>query len=207
MGFEESLKKFPKNPKKFIFTGNPVRKSILSGDQKKGYKFLRWNGEKPILLVIGGSSGAKAVNDLISEILPDLLEFCRVVHITGPSKQINPPKDHQSDYRQYEYLNDELADIFKVASLVISRAGANSIAEFIKLGLPNVLIPLPKLGSRGDQIENANLMESKGCSKVLSQEDLTGNALFREIKKLLNDKSALAEQKENLKKIVNATSL
>lgn len=201
LGFEETLKKFPKNTDKFIFTGNPVRASVLEGSESKALEITGFKEKNlPTILIIGGSSGALALNQLVSEILPELTKICRVVHITGKNTSDEEISITSNNYKKFEYLNEELPHIFKITDLVISRAGANSIAEFIKLNLPNILVPLPILGSRGDQIENAKNLEKRGAGKVLNQENLSPPELLSEIKKILNDKKLLKSQKEALKK-------
>ena len=164
--FEETAKSFGK---KGVHTGSPIRKAILNGDKKKANDFLNFAEKKPILFITGGSLGSKYINSLIRRNLDKLLSSFNVVHQCGRGnldESIN-----KEGYRQYEIIDENLADIFAVSSMVISRAGANIIFELLALKKPNLLIPLSKKASRGDQILNANSFEKKGYSVVLAEEE------------------------------------
>jgi UDP-N-acetylglucosamine--N-acetylmuramyl-(pentapeptide) pyrophosphoryl-undecaprenol N-acetylglucosamine transferase len=160
VSFEESKKFFRKKNVKVC--GNPVRKMIFGGKKEKGFTLTGFTPDKPVLLIMGGSLGAKQINDLTFNNLPELLKHCQVVHITGKGKgSINHVREKLKDYKQFEYLHEELADIYAITDLVVGRAGANTLAEISALGLPSVLIPLSLDVSRGDQIENAKIFEEK----------------------------------------------
>ena len=126
-------------------------------------------------MVIGGSLGAANVNKAVRDALPKLLEDFQVVHICGKDKVDNLLLTTEG-YKQFEYVKSELKDIFAMADVVISRAGANAICELLALKKPNILIPL-KAGSRGDQILNAQSFESQGFSIVLDEDDITTSLL------------------------------
>lgn len=164
-------------------TGNPVRKSILNGTKQKALQFLKWKkSTMPTVLVMGGSSGAKNLNSVLITILPDLLETHRVIHITGKGKE-KYPHAHEN-YRCYEYLHTELANIYALTDIIISRAGANSIAEIISVQIPAVLVPLSKNASRGDQIENAEQLSKHNAAVVVDEETVTPQAFLDSIKNL-----------------------
>jgi UDP-N-acetylglucosamine--N-acetylmuramyl-(pentapeptide) pyrophosphoryl-undecaprenol N-acetylglucosamine transferase len=122
---------------------------------------------------MGGSQGAQRINDALREILPNLLETFNVVHLTGRGKQID---FHASGYKGFEFVGPELKDIFAASSLVVSRAGANSIFELLALKKPMLLIPL-EIGSRGDQILNAKSFVTNGWAASLSESDLSPGVL------------------------------
>ena len=173
--FPEALAKLPKN--KGILSGTPIRQELFKGDREKGLKFCGFSGKKPVLLVVGGSLGALAVNEAVRKILLKLTEKFDVIHLCGKGKADDSLKEVKG-YAQFEYINEEMKDIFKITDIAISRAGANAICELLALRIPNILIPLPAKASRGDQILNANSFKKQGFSEVLDEEDITEEGLL-----------------------------
>ncbi len=188
--FPETVDSLPK--KKAVVTGTPIRAALLNGDADRGLAFTRLPGEKPVLLVMGGSLGATPVNDRIREILPRLLERFEVVHLCGKGKLDEALTDTQG-YVQYEYISEELPDLFAMADVVVSRAGANAICELCALGKPSLLIPLSAAASRGDQILNARSFEKQGFSLVLEEEEIGPDLLFTTICQLYEDREKYIE--------------
>lgn len=168
--FPETLKNLPQE--KSVLTGSPIREELLTGNKLTGLKICNFNSQKPIVLVIGGSTGARAINKAVREALPQLLKDFQVIHICGKGNIDNTNLTTEG-YAQFEYVKEDLKDLFAAADVVISRAGANSICELLALKKPNILIPLPLSCSRGDQILNAKSFETQGFSKVLNEEDMT----------------------------------
>lgn len=168
--FPETLKNLPQE--KSVLTGSPIREELLTGNKLTGIKICNFNSQKPIALVIGGSTGARAINTAVREALPQLLKDFQVIHICGKGNIDNTNLTTEG-YAQFEYVKEDLKDLFAAADVVISRAGANSICELLALKKPNILIPLPLSCSRGDQILNAKSFETQGFSKVLNEEDMT----------------------------------
>jgi UDP-N-acetylglucosamine--N-acetylmuramyl-(pentapeptide) pyrophosphoryl-undecaprenol N-acetylglucosamine transferase len=162
---------------KIVITGNPIRDSLLQGDAEKGRAFCSFNGNDPVLLVLGGGQGANIINETIRQILPNVLGTFQVAHICGKGKIDLETKTNER-YKQFEYLNEELADLFACSDLVVSRAGANSLYELLFLKKPHILIPLSKRASRGDQITNAQYFAKRGLSNILFEENLTGDSLY-----------------------------
>lgn len=173
--FPEALEKLPK--KKGILSGTPIRQELFEGDRERGLNFCGFTGAKPVLLVVGGSLGALAVNEAVRKILPKLTEKFDVVHLCGKGKFDEDLKDVRG-YKQFEYINEEMKDIFKITDIALSRAGANAICELLALRIPNVLIPLPAKASRGDQILNADSFKKQGFSEILAEEDITAEGLL-----------------------------
>jgi UDP-N-acetylglucosamine--N-acetylmuramyl-(pentapeptide) pyrophosphoryl-undecaprenol N-acetylglucosamine transferase len=180
VSFPETLNFLPtKVREKGILTGTPIREALAHGDRLYGFKSSGFSpGGKPVLLVTGGSQGAAAINACVREALPTLLEKFRVIHLCG--------KGHLSGitdagYAEFEYLSDTMPDVLAAADVVISRAGANTIFELLSLKKPNLLIPLPKNKSRGDQILNAESFKKQGFSKILREEKMTAEKLLSEI--------------------------
>ena len=195
----EYFKSDHKLSKKVVVTGNPIRKSILKGSSEKGLKFTDFTKEKPVLLVMGGSQGAAKINDLVFDNLDKLLEITQIVHLCGKGKI---KKIEKKGYKQYEYLDKNLKNVYKITDLVVSRAGANSINEFLHLNLPSILIPLSLKASRGDQIKNAIAFEKGNGSITLLEEDASNDRFFELIKGLITNPDKLKKMSENLKKML-----
>ena len=176
--FPETVELLPKN--KAVLSGSPIRSELLSGDRSAAVQFTGFKEEKPVVMVIGGSLGALNVNKAVRAILPKLLEKYNVIHLCGKGK-VDEAYNGMEGYIQYEYIKDELKDLFAYADIVISRAGANAICELLALKKPNILIPLPSKSSRGDQLLNAQSFEKQGFSKVITEENLTDELLLSSI--------------------------
>lgn len=183
--FPETVKSLP--AKKAVLTGTPIRKELLSGDKEAGRRFCGFSSDKPVLMVIGGSLGAASVNEHIRSILPELLKEFQVVHLCGKGKT-DETLTGTEGYVQYEYIKNELADLFALSDIVISRAGANAICEISALHKPNLLIPLSANASRGDQILNARSFERQGFSMVLEEEEITDKKLLDSIRNLYSNR-------------------
>ena len=176
--FPETMKNIPAD--KAVLTGSPIRAELAEGSKLAGLNMCGFTANKPVIMVIGGSLGAANVNKAVRDALPKLLEDFQVVHLCGKDKidnlLLNTP-----GYKQFEYIKAELKDIFAMADVVISRAGANAICELLALHKPNILIPLSRNASRGDQILNANSFQKQGFSYVIEEEELTDQTLSEAI--------------------------
>lgn len=181
---------------KAVVTGTPIRPELLQGDADKGRAFTGFTSEKPVIMIIGGSLGAQAVNDAVRRILPELLKDFQVVHLCGKGKR-DDSKNDLKGYVQYEYIESELADLFAMADIVISRAGANAICELQALKKPNLLIPLSANASRGDQILNARSFEKQGFSMVLEEEAITDEVLLKAVHDLYDHRETYRAAMEN----------
>lgn len=179
--FPETLKLLPEE--KAVLTGSPIRKELAQGNKIAALNFCGFTANKPVIMVIGGSLGAASINHSIRNALPELLKDFQIVHICGKEKVDNMLLN-QEGYKQFEYLKAELKDIFAMADVVISRAGANAICELLALKKPNILIPLPSKSSRGDQLLNAKSFEAQGFSIVIDEDDLTEKLLVEKIHEL-----------------------
>ena len=179
--FPETLKSLP--AEKSILTGSPIREELLHGNKEAARKLCGFHSDKPVLMIIGGSLGSAVINQSVREALPKLLDDFQIVHICGKDK-IDNMLLHTEGYVQFEYVKAELKDLFALADVVISRAGANSICELLALRKPNLLIPLPAASSRGDQILNARSFEAQGYSMVMNDDDLSPALLTEKITEL-----------------------
>lgn len=183
--FPETLNHLPKE--KAVLTGSPIRRELFSGNREAALQFCGLHEDKPVILIIGGSLGSVVINNAIRSILPELLKNYQIIHLCGKGKLDDSLKNLEG-YVQFEYIQDELKDLLALSDFVISRAGANSICEFLALHKPNLLIPLSANASRGDQILNARSFERQGYSMVLEEEELTASALLSAIHKLSDKK-------------------
>lgn len=155
---------------KRVYTGLPIRRSLFEGARNKGLELCGFFGTKSIILVVGGSQGSKYINELIRKNLKFLLEEYEICHICGKG-QIDSSLDRHRGYMQFEYVNEELKDLLAMSDLVISRAGATFIFEILAFKKLNILVPLSKKASRGDQILNAKSFENSNFSRVVQEED------------------------------------
>ncbi|MDR2592221.1 MAG: undecaprenyldiphospho-muramoylpentapeptide beta-N-acetylglucosaminyltransferase [Chitinispirillales bacterium] len=186
--FPETEARLP--ARKRILTGLPVRSELFDGDAAMGRELCGFKDSKPAIVVIGGSLGASAVNDIVRGGLNKLLADFNVCHICG--------KGHKAPgalpgYCQFEYVGTELPDLFAMADIVISRAGATTLFELLALCKPALLIPLGTAASRGDQILNAESFEKLGYCKVLPQDGLTGAILAEHVKRFFDEKDKYIE--------------
>ncbi len=164
--------------KKGVFTGSPIRES------SKSKTVISSN--KPILLITGGSLGAKAVNTAVYESITELTKKFYVIHQVGKNNINNSIK--AKDYKQIEFA-DNMQELIKLSDVIISRAGSNTIFELAYYNKPMLLIPLPKGASRGDQVDNAKYFERLGYAKVLLQENLNKDNLINAVNELFNNKN------------------
>ncbi len=183
--FPETLKYLPSE--KAVLTGSPIRQELLSGNRQKGLNYCHFTSGKPVILIIGGSSGSQFINELVRSVLPELLKTYQVLHLCGKGN-LDSTLNNTTGYAQLEYANQELRDLFAASDIVISRAGANAICELLALRKPNILIPLSANASRGDQILNARSFERQGFSMVIEEEQLNDVILMETITKLYKER-------------------
>ena len=192
--FPETLESLPEG--KAVLTGSPIRQELMSGNKIAAMDLCGFTADKPVILVIGGSLGSVIVNNAVRQSLPELLKEFQIIHLCGKGKMDDSLKDTKG-YCQFEYIKDELRDIFALSDIVISRAGANAICELLALRKPNLLIPLSAKASRGDQILNARSFERQGFSMVLEEEELTEESLVTAVHNLYNNKGKFIDAMRN----------
>lgn len=193
ISFAETGKYFPKN--KIIFTGNPVRREIFQGDKERAIEAFGLKRDLPVILILGGSHGAQKINNAVMESLFKIIAKAQVIHQCGVDNY-EDLKQTVSDfgpvnienYHLYPFLSDNLKDAYAISDLVVSRAGANNIAEIINLNKPVILVPLPS-SAGGHQLRNAYYYTSRGAALLLDETNLTPNLLYDAIFGLLDDKS------------------
>jgi len=175
---------------KAVLTGTPLRESLFEGSRAKGLSLMGADGDRPVLMMMGGSQGAQSVNAVLREALPELTKRYFVFHLCGKGN-VEEALNSTPYYKQTEYLSDELPDALAATDLILSRAGSNAICEFHALKKPMLLVPYPMGASRGDQILNAESLQKRGLCHVLSQADLTKESLIKAIDALYSDRHAL----------------
>jgi len=178
--------------KKAEMTGTPLRPELFEGSREAGRRLFGFDGKKPVLLMMGGSSGAQSVNKALREALPRLLDTFDVAHICGKGN-LDASRQGIPGYCQMEFLDAELPDALAATDMVLSRAGANALCEFQHLGRPMLLIPYPKGASRGDQILNARSLEKRGLCHVLMQEDMNPATLAEAVAQTWADRERLEQ--------------
>lgn len=191
--FPETMNHIPE--KKSEWVGAVVREELFTGNPSRGYNLCGFTKQKPVMLVMGGSSGSKKINDSVRDHLDDLLEEFQVIHLCGKGNIDESLNRH--GYAQFEYVKDELNDLFAITDFVVARAGSNSIFEFLALKKPMLLIPLSRYASRGDQIVNAESFVKQGYARMVEEEELKEDRFMQEIKQLQEEKEQILQHMEN----------
>ena len=186
--FPDTIKYLPKGIG--VYTGSPIRAELFQGDAARArsrYGFDR----KPVILIMGGSLGARALNQAVRENLASLLKEYNIIHLCGKGNLDDRYSKYEPSYRQLEFISAELPDALALAEFVISRAGSNAIHEFLALHKPMLLIPLPLSSSRGDQILNADSFEKRGFAIVLKEENITAASFLTAVAYMEKDKQKM----------------
>lgn len=192
--FPEAVKHIKDN--KGIYTGTPIRDSLFKGSRQKGLDMCSFSGNKPVILIMGGSQGSVKVNNSVRELLNKLLPKYDIVHLCGKGN-LDESLKNKAGYIQFEYISEELPDLFAMADMVVSRAGSNAICEFLALHKPMLLIPLGLNASRGDQILNAKSFKKQGFAEVMDEEKMTKGSLYDTINNVYDNRNTYIE---NMKK-------
>jgi UDP-N-acetylglucosamine--N-acetylmuramyl-(pentapeptide) pyrophosphoryl-undecaprenol N-acetylglucosamine transferase len=202
ISFSATEKYFDKN--KVVLTGNPIRSDITKGNVENALKFFKLSSDLPTILIFGGSQGAQKINKMVLEILPDLIERCQIIHQCGDKNyeeiknKINKLNlKYPERYRVYLFIKKEMKNAYALAEIVISRAGANSLAEIAVLKKPNILIPLSTSASN-HQFKNAEFFAEKNASLIIDETVNNSRDLANAIFKLLSDKNLQGQMRRNL---------
>lgn len=193
-----------KNDEKFVHTSSPIKLSKLTKSEAK--QKLNIKTTKPILLVTGGSLGAKVLNDFIFQNIAELSKTYYVIHVTGKNN-LNK-KIHFDCYKQIEFSND-MPTLMRACDYAISRAGANTIVELFANQILSIFVPLPKKISRGDQVENAKLLHKNGLAELVYQDELNLQKVQKSLIFLKNNANFIKNQiknanfKDGTKNIIN----
>jgi len=188
---------FPK--KKMILVGNPIRRELLEGKSEEAMAFFGLSGEKPVVLILGGSQGAQRISDRILEILPKILKDFELIHQCGQKnfQQVKAEAEVVIDkkmakfYHLFPFLDEEeLKKAYAVSDIVVGRAGSGFIFEIAALGKPSILIPLPE-SAQEHQIKNAYTFAKNGATVVLEEENFTAHFFLERLKFLLSNRQGL----------------
>ena len=175
-----SFEKTAEKNSKCVFTGQPIRSKILNGKKLE----LDFDNTRPTVLFLGGSLGAKFLNDIVFNNLDKILKHYNILHISGKKNFKNITR---KNYKQVAYA-DNIEDLYKSADVVVCRSGSGVINELLSLEKPMLLIPLSKKASRGDQIENAKIFEENGYAICLCEEDYTFDKFMKNTEKIIKNK-------------------
>jgi len=185
------------NEKK-VYVGPIVREEIERGNVLRGRSYCKFQQDKPVLLIMGGSQGAQWINDMVRGSLEKLLLNFNIVHMCGKGK-VDSSIDMEG-YMQFEYIGDELPHILNMASVVVSRAGSTAISELLFLKKPMLLIPLTNSSSRGDQVLNAEYFSRQGYAEVIIQDRISTNVFIHAVNKLYTNKERYIQNMNGYKK-------
>jgi len=200
-----------KNKSKCVLTGNPVRGEILTADYKKSREKLGL-GEKPFVLIFGGSLGAQKINETVVDMIPKLVKDSEIQVLFGTGERnYNEIKKQLEGIELGEnikvvpYINN-MSDVMAAADLVVARSGAITVSEIAVMGKASILIPSPNV-VRNHQEQNARAFEKEDAAAVICEDELTGEVLYNKIKELTLDKKTLLKMSENVKKLANPDAL
>ncbi|HLI52336.1 MAG TPA: undecaprenyldiphospho-muramoylpentapeptide beta-N-acetylglucosaminyltransferase [Thermomicrobiaceae bacterium] len=200
LAYESSRNQIATHSCQVVVTGNPIRESLFCGDARRAHELFELDPAMPVTYVTGGARGAQALNEAVRQGLNELTKFTQVVHQTGPASangdyprllaaQAELPLEQRRRYHVREQIGSELADLYAATTVVVSRAGAGTVAEIATLGLPSILIPLPGAGS-DEQTKNAEVLARDEAAVLLPQSELTPESLQGEISRLIYDDEA-----------------
>ncbi|SDS33202.1 UDP-N-acetylglucosamine-N-acetylmuramylpentapeptide N-acetylglucosamine transferase [Paenibacillaceae bacterium GAS479] len=175
------------NDKRIKHIGPILREELKLGSRARGIQQRGFDGDKPIVLIMGGSQGAERINRIVREALPEMLSSYQVVHICGAGK-MDPSYNRFSGYIQLEYAHAELPDLMAMADMVVSRAGSNAIHEWLHLRKPMLLIPHVIGGARTGQLLNAHHFQNAGYAELLYEEELTKAAFLNAVNAVYRDR-------------------
>ena len=180
------------------YIGPSVSDRFQKADKEKGLQFLSLSNKKPTLLFVGGSTGAKSLNDAVHQNLDSLLQNFQVVHLCG--KGHTNPSIKKDNYKQFEFINKEFPDVLAASDVVISRAGANAIFEFLSIQKPMILVPLSSATSRGEQELNAKSFQENGYCEIIEDKSLSDSKNFVDsINNFYNNRQKYVSNMKNCK--------
>jgi UDP-N-acetylglucosamine--N-acetylmuramyl-(pentapeptide) pyrophosphoryl-undecaprenol N-acetylglucosamine transferase len=203
VSYEETARAFPARMRpRVTVTGNPVRPVFYSASAERGRAFLGCaDNALPILLVLGGSLGARQVNEMVLGSLESLCANFIIVHQTGEQNRdqaaIDVSQAVKERYKPYAFIREEMADVLAAAALVVARSGANTVWECAAAGKPMVLVPLEKGSSRGDQVENARYFVSHGAAIMLTGSEATAERLAETVMGLVAHEGVMKDMAQN----------
>jgi UDP-N-acetylglucosamine--N-acetylmuramyl-(pentapeptide) pyrophosphoryl-undecaprenol N-acetylglucosamine transferase len=180
---------------KVVHIGAVVREDLFQGNSVRGLMICDFVSSKPIVMVMGGSLGSQRINHIIRHQLQHLTKEFQIIHICGKGNM--DPRLESRSYKQFEFVKEQLPHLLAATDVVVSRAGSNSIYEFLALRKPMLLIPLSRAASRGDQIDNAQSFHKRGFADVLMEDELTNDSLVTAIHSLYKRRMSIVQTMES----------
>ena len=203
---------FPKTEyfslKKTVLSGNPIRKELLEGSKEEAKALFKVNSSRPVILILGGSQGARRINDKILEVLPDLTNNFEIIHQCGEKNyatikqefKVMVSPDQEAHYRLFPFLKEpELKQAYALADIIISRAGSGSIFEIAACGKPSILIPLPE-AAQNHQVKNAYAYAQTEAAIIIEESNFTSRFFLEKLKLLSASPGELQKMSEAAKK-------
>jgi UDP-N-acetylglucosamine--N-acetylmuramyl-(pentapeptide) pyrophosphoryl-undecaprenol N-acetylglucosamine transferase len=190
VAFKSTMKAFPKE--KTVWIGNPVREDIFHSNKTEALEYFDLTEEKPVLLIMGGGTGAKRINEIVDAALPELLKFCQIIHVTGIGKA-GGEKD-LSGYRRFQLLTEGMVYAYDAADLVVSRAGMGALTELSALQKPSIIIPMPNT----HQEDNTEVFEHANAIQYLRQKTLNSERFIEKIKYTFDNLDRYEERAKNM---------
>jgi len=193
--FEETLSYVP--GLKSTCSGAIIRPELFNGVREDGLRIAGLSGQKPILIIMGGSQGSVILNEAVRKDLKAILVNFNIIHLCGKGNH-DDTLEEVPGYTQFEYVTENLPHLLAVSDYAVSRAGSNAIFELLALQKPMLLIPLSAAKSRGDQILNASHFKSLGLARVLKEEELKNQPFSEEFAMFVQERDNLLM---NMKKV------
>jgi len=197
ISFDYTRDYYPAN--KVFFSGNPVSPSIALTNYEESKRKLSIDGDKPVVFIMSGSTGARQINEVIVQVLPQLLEKYEIIHqcgirdyemIQSEIQRMNIP--FIDDYHLFPFMKQSLADAYSVSDLVVARAGANTVAEIMLVGKPSILIPMADSES-DNQNRNALFFSEAGAATLLSEKNVKPHLFLDAIDNIFKDRLKIME--------------
>ena len=193
VGFAESAEHFGHYQRKAVVTGTPVRFDFAVHESAQAKEFFGFRESDVVVLVTGGSQGAQQLNEVLLKILPQLITEVSIIHLTGVqhfdavsavTQQLLAESAYKKNYKVFPALNDKMSLAFSAADIIVSRAGATTLAEIARLRKPALLIPLPE-SAQDNQQYNAAAFERQGAARVLDSTNLGPHLFHRSLEELI----------------------
>lgn len=191
-------------PSKVLLVGNPIRRRLLGGSRNEAMQAFQLMGDKPILLIMGGSQGAQRLNNMLLQILDTALTQFEIIHQTGRANfqtvnieaQVVISEENLPYYHPFAFLNEnEIRHAYAAADFIVSRAGSGSIFEIAALNKPSILIPLPE-SAQNHQVENAYAYAKTGAAIVLEEANMTPHFFLERIRSVIFDQAETSRMTE-----------
>ncbi len=195
---QKNVNNFPEG--KTVWLGNPVRSEILEGSREEALKLFSLSGDRPVVFVTGGGTGAENVNNMVAEAVEKLKDVCQIIHLYGKErehKKLDELASQNSYYKIYPFFTTEMKQAYAAADLVVSRGGFGTLTELSALKKPSIIIPIP-----GAQAENVKFLADDGAVALLDEKTDDGAKLAGLVKDILSDKTRMENMRNKLSELI-----